>query len=215
MPIIAEIGQNHCGNMKLALDLMKEANDYGAWGVKFQLYDSVKAYGSKQKSELSYGQAETLVQFGKDKGIKVFFSVFDEERVDWCKGWHLDYYKIAYSQRNNEKLIDCIPEEATCFISTKSPNDYTDPPCWCNRLFCIPRYPVDPISITLPSFQDFEGYSDHTIGIDVARIALARGAYWIEKHYAKDHETGVDANWSMTAAQLLELVKFEEMSNCV
>ena len=40
MEIIAEIGQNHNGDINLALKLIKEAADNGADVAKFQLYDA-------------------------------------------------------------------------------------------------------------------------------------------------------------------------------
>jgi len=58
-------------------------------------------------------------------------------------------------------------------------------------------------------FKILQGFSDHTIGLDAAKIALARGAHIIERHFAIDHQTGVDAEWSMTPSELKELKRFE------
>jgi sialic acid synthase SpsE len=216
MPIIAEIGQNHCGDLKLAIDLIGKARDNGASLAKFQLYDSVVAYGSKQESELTLGQAEMLVKAGERYGIPVFFSVFDIERLGWCIDMRLEYFKIAYSQRNNLKLIEQIPEDAMCFISCKGSNDYESPACVINKLFCISKYPADPEMFTFPDFiDDFHGYSDHTVGLDCAKLAIARGAYWIEKHFSIDNATGVDAQWSMTPDDLKELVRWEKLARCL
>jgi sialic acid synthase SpsE len=214
MPIIAEVGQNFT-SIKMATDMIKSAKASGASLVKFQLYDSLELYGVKQKTELSRGQAETLVQAGKDYGIPVFFSVFDKERLDWCRELGLEYYKIAYSQRNNVDLVSAIPPDARCFISCKNVNDHADPPCWVDHLFCIPCYPATHNMILFPEFDEYEGFSDHTVGLDVAKVAISRGAYWIEKHYCVDHNTGVDAAWSMTEAELRELVAFEKVAKSI
>jgi sialic acid synthase SpsE len=215
MPIISEVGQNFQGNIKTAISMIKSSQTAGASMVKFQLYDSVKAYGKHQKEELTRGQMETLVQCGKDYGIPVFFSVFDLERVEWCKEQGLEHYKIAFSQRNNKTLMDAMPDTARVFVSCKNPDDYADPPCWVDKLFCIPCYPATVNMIALPDFGDFEGFSDHTVGLDVAKVAISRGAFWIEKHYCVDHNTGVDAPWSMTFDELRELVEFEQTARSI
>ncbi len=56
----------------------------------------------------------------------------------------------------------------------------------------------------------FQGFSDHVIGLGAAFMALARGASIIEKHFAIDHETGVDAAWSMTPPELKGLRHFAD-----
>jgi N-acetylneuraminate synthase/N,N'-diacetyllegionaminate synthase len=127
----------------------------------------------------------------------------------------LEYYKIAYSQRNNTELISNIPPDARCFISCKNINDHQDPPCWVDHLFCVPHYPAQHTMFIFPEFEEFEGFSDHTIGLDAAKVAIARGAFWIEKHFAKDHHTGVDAQWSMTPDELRELVEWEKVARSI
>ncbi len=57
---------------------------------------------------------------------------------------------------------------------------------------------------------DFDGFSDHTIGLDCAKIALARGAEIIEKHFTLDKSMyGPDHCLSMTPDELKELVRWE------
>ncbi len=226
--IIAEIGQNHMGSMWLAEHLILQAKDNGADLVKFQLYDSEKLYGEKQETELSFEQAKHLFNFGKKAGIEIFFSVFDELRVQWCENIGVKRYKIA--ARNEDKnLWDIVDKTEKPTIISYDPvfDKYGWPDKW-ESLYCVSEYPAKSKNIKFEAgdFEDtgdslgsgdgrgeywrrYEGFSDHTIGLDFAMIALSRGARIIEKHFAITHEIGIDAPWSMTPDELRELKTFE------
>lgn len=60
-------------------------------------------------------------------------------------------------------------------------------------LHCVSQYPASPASVNLRAMDTMSaafglpvGYSDHTLGIDVALAAVARGASIIEKHFTLD-----------------------------
>ena len=203
--LVAEIGQNFCGNIKLAEWLITLAKTEGADLAKFQLYDSVKLYGEKQNTELTFEQAKHLFEFGKEKGIEVYFSVFDKERVKWCEQIGVGLYKIAYSQRNNTDLVACA-------VNTGKPVIISG-----LDLYCISKYPtfLDDLHFNNIDFGMLKGYSDHTIGISACQIALSRGAKMIEKHFAIDHKKGVDAEWSMSPSELKILRKFTDAVSVV
>lgn len=214
--IIAEIGQNFLGSIPLAKYMIKLAKDNGADLVKFQLYDTDKLYKKDtelykqaREAELSCDQAKGLFSYGNKVGIEVFFSVFDIERVEWCKQIDVRDYKIAYSQRNNKELINSLPMQVGIIISTDTP--LVD---W-NRqyMYCVPKYPADIKDIDFKKMRQFVGFSDHTIGLDVAKIAMARGVKIIEKHFCINHSIGVDAPWSMNVSELRELKRWETTIN--
>lgn len=205
--IVAEIGQNFCGDIELAKYLIHEAKQNGANLAKFQLYDSVKLYGEQQNTELRKDAAQLLFEYGKEIGIDVFFSVFDLERFQWCEDMGVKYYKLAYSQRNNHELISAIQHTNKTWFGSGI------------DLYCISKYPTELSDLhfnRIDFLENWYGYSDHTIGLDACKIAIARGAQVIEKHFAIDHQTGVDAKWSMTPMQLAELAAWEvTVKQCV
>jgi sialic acid synthase SpsE len=206
--VIAEAGQNHCGDMELAHKLIILAKDNGADLVKFQLYDHNILYANRpdiQDVALSYDQAEELFNYGQGAGIEVFFSVFDIERVKWCEAIGVKRYKVAFSQRKNTELLDAILEtDKPCIISSNRPTLF-------DTLYCVPLYPTRIEELDFSDLDSFDGFSDHTIGLDAAKIAIARGAGIIEKHFSIDHKTGIDAPWSMTPDELKELRRFENV----
>jgi len=110
--LIAEVGQNHTGDMGLARQLIRLAKENGADLVKFQLYDHNVLYKDQDipNVELSFEQAKMLFDYGTELGIEVFFSVFDVERVKWVQRIGAKYIKIAYSQNNNIPLLECAQQ---------------------------------------------------------------------------------------------------------
>ena len=219
--IIAEIGQNFMGDMELAKKLIRLAKENGAGLAKFQLYDYKVLYRDHPlipDVALSFDQAKMLFNYGAEIGIDVFFSVFDVERVKWCEEIGVKRYKIANSVVTDSILLGAIwGTGKPVIISIKWSQEYGLYPQFIEavKLLVSPKYPAqtsDYLGYCNPSLGCFmDGISDHTIGLDAAKIALARGASIIEKHFAIDHQTGVDAQWSMTPDELTELVRFNKV----
>ena len=223
--IVTEISQNFT-NLAEAKNLVKLAKENGADLVKAQLFDGVKLYGKKVPAELTFEDAKELFNYGKELSIEVFFSVFDVERVKWCEEIGVKRYKIAYGQRRNEDLAKAIAiSRKPVYVSCSDTGDHC---FWDSNyalLYCVPKYPTGLSDLdfngrtdrriwlrhwdSTNTFDTMEGYSDHTIGLDACKIAISRGVQIIEKHFAIDHETGVDAEWSMTPDELRELKRFE------
>lgn len=208
--IVAECSQNFT-NLAEAKELVRYAKFGGADLAKAQLFDSAKLYKEKSPAELSFGDAKALFEYGEKIGIEVFFSVFDTERVKWCEEIGVRRYKIAYSQRDNKKLIEKLLHTNKCLMASVDKAD-----CYVRGaadifLYCVPHYPAPIGAIDFSALLHFQAFSDHTIGLDAAKKALARGAEIIEKHFAIDHKTGVDAQWSMIPSELKELKEWEQV----
>lgn len=212
--IIAEIGQNHCGKMSLARDLIRLAKLKGADLVKFQLYDSKKYYGEAGHSELSKEQAFELFNYGKEAGIGVFFSVYDTDRIGWCEEMGVTRYKVASCFNHHQPVIDGIVKTGKEFFISLYKGAYIPKGSKARLLYCVPLYPapLEKLQFIGVDFNAFDGFSDHTIGLDAAKIAIVMGAKIIEKHFAIDHKTGVDAEWSMTPNELAELRRFYDVA---
>lgn len=82
-------------------------------------------------------------------------------------------------------------------------------------LHCVSLYPVEPQAVNLNNlimlkekFPDYAiGYSDHTIGSEVACVATGLGAALIEKHFTLNHEKiGWDNQMATEPADMKELV---------
>src|SRR4051812_44623481 len=101
--IIAEIGQNHNGDIDLAVDLIRRAKEHGADVAKFQLYDARALFPKEGnewfeyncKTELSRAHLRKLADACEACGIEFMASVFDVERVAWLEDVGVRRYKIA------------------------------------------------------------------------------------------------------------------------
>lgn len=221
--IVCEIGQNHCGDMDLAKWLIKMAKYSGGDLAKFQLYDSQKLYGEYQPTELTREQATELFEYGKTEDIEVFFSVFDVERVGWCEEMGVKRYKLACYWGRKAKLVATIDKTRKPVIISENREipGRIIPKTKVSWLYCVRQYPtpLDELHLRTVCYEeyddDFDGFSDHTIGLDTAKIAIARGAKIIEKHFAVDHHIGVDAPWSMTPEELKELRRWYDLVQTV
>ncbi|MCF2656987.1 N-acetylneuraminate synthase family protein [Lacrimispora saccharolytica] len=83
-------------------------------------------------------------------------------------------------------------------------------------LHCVSLYPVAPADVNLNNmvmlkdkFKEYEvGYSDHTMGYEVACAAVALGAVLIEKHFTLDNKMiGWDNQMATEPEEMKELVK--------
>jgi N,N'-diacetyllegionaminate synthase len=225
--IIAEIGQNHEGNMNTAKYMIAVSKECGADLCKFQLFDPDKLYKPDfplykevKQAELSFEQAKDLFNYGEKIGIEVFFSVFDVERVKWCEEIGVKRYKIACGvvvprTGDNMDLIRAIitTGKPTIVSYSRQPDFMETRPRNFKTLYCVPEYPtpLNHVKFGEITFNIMDGFSDHTIGLDASKIALARGALIIEKHFALSHHQGVDAEWSMIPSELKELKRWHDI----
>ena len=82
-------------------------------------------------------------------------------------------------------------------------------------LHCVSNYPADPAEVNLRAMRTMHrefrlpvGYSDHTMGLEVALAAVALGARIIEKHFTLDRSLkGPDHRASLVPEELNDLIK--------
>lgn len=226
MEIIAEIGQNHNGDMALAFELIRAAKERGADAAKFQLFDAKKLFPKENnpwydyncKTELKKDQVRALAKECKEAGIEFLASVFDCERVDWLEEIGTGRYKIASRSIRDKELVDRLCATGKPLLVSLGMWKDADFPRFATRakvdfLYCIPEYPAPLSKVKLASvdFNRYSGFSDHTTGINAAMAALSRGARIIEKHFTLDKKMyGPDHSGSMTPEELGQLCLFRD-----
>lgn len=203
----------------------------GADIAKFQFYDPDKIFGPKgtypdKKNyefaltvQFGFEQAKTLKKWCDEEGIEFMASVFDLERFEWMEELSVKRYKIASRSVQDKELCGKILKTkketfiSLGFWSKKGvPYDYKN----ARYLYCVPKYPCDYEDIKLPkSFEKsiYHGFSDHTIGIEISLIAVARGSRIIEKHFTLNKGlVGPDHICSMTPDELYDLSKYARLT---
>lgn len=127
--LIAEISANHCGNFKIAKNLITCAKKNGADAVKLQTYsaDTMTIKSNKKYFKIKsglwkdynlwelYNEAKTplewhtkLFKYGKKIGIKVFSTPYDETAVDFLEKLNCPIYKVASFEMTDIPLIKKI-----------------------------------------------------------------------------------------------------------
>lgn len=226
MEIIAEIGQNHNGNMALAREMIACAKENGADAAKFQVYDARKLFpkennpwfGYNCRTELSREDVGMLAAECKKIGIEFLASVFDVERISWLEEAGVRRHKVASRSIRDRRLLDAIgATNKPILVSLGMWVEEGFPELGLSNeikfLHCISKYPADLTDVKLSKidFQRYAGYSDHTIGISAAVTAFARGAGIVEKHFTLDKNTyGPDHASSMTPGELKSLDLFRK-----
>jgi len=126
--IIAEIGINHNGSIKLAKRLIKQAYQAGADAVKFQKRDIESVYtkeeldtprespwgdtnrDQKEGLEFSIEQYKGLKQYSEDMGLDFIVSCWDVKSIDDVQCLDVKYHKVASALVTNTNFLNKLNE---------------------------------------------------------------------------------------------------------
>ena len=192
MLFIAEIGMNHNGNFDLAYELIKQAKYAGADIVKFQLG---WRDGEGEINQIDINILQKFNRWCNYFQIEFMTSIITELAFELAKNIDFKRYKIASrTVKDNLDLVKKIVSQNKETIISLGMWDKDQPPLKKTEkikyLWCKSKYPAEPWDlIDLPKdFNNsiYDGYSDHSIGIETPLIAIARGAKIIEKHFTLD-----------------------------
>jgi len=232
MEIIAEIGQNHNGDLGLAFELIHAAKENGAETVKFQVYSAKELFAKEGnpwydyncKTEVSYDQLFLLSEECNKVGIEFMASAFDPKRVAWLEEYGVKRHKTASRSIGDKELLRALiktNKPILCSLGMWDGKEFpvieATPPV--QFLYCIAKYPtpLSDLKFSEVDFNKYAGFSDHTVGIAASLTAFARGAQIIEKHFTLDKSMyGPDHSCSMTPKELKQLSDFrKEVSQCL
>ncbi len=180
-----------------------------------------------KKLELSKEMHLELFNYSKNKKIKFLSSPFDFESVDLLNDLGLEIFKIPSGEitnlpylrhvgKHNKKIIlstgmsniDEVKNALDILVNTGTKkNNIT-------VLHANTEYPTPMGDVNLRAMlkmgKDLDvnfGYSDHTLGIEVAIAAVTLGATCIEKHFTLDcNMDGPDHKASLEPKQLKDMV---------
>jgi N-acetylneuraminate synthase len=245
--VIAEVSGNHNKDLGKALAMIDAAKAAGADAVKFQTYtaDSLTLPSDKPDFQITtgtwagwnlhklYQEAATpydwfpkLFARGREIGITVFSSPFDDDAVDRLEAWGAPAYKIASNEFTDWPLVKKAAstgkplilstgtatleeiEATVAFLAQIGAPDYA-------LLHCVSAYPA-PLSAanlaTIPAIAErfgvVAGFSDHTLGVTAPITAAALGASIIEKHFILDRaDGGPDSSFAIEPDELALLCR--------
>ena len=192
MTFIAEIGLNHNGNFGLFYELIKQASLSGANIAKFQL--GWRA-APDEINNLTVTEITHILRCCDYHEITPMFSIFTVEAFELIQQFNIGCYKIASrTLKDDPALVERILDQGKrTFVSLgmwtekQKPFEHYDN---VEYLWCKSEYPAYPWHLKdFPKnfkLDGFHGYSDHTVGIEVALTSILRGATVVEKHFTLD-----------------------------
>ena len=151
--------------------------------------------------ELSFGDFRKLKMYCDDQGITFLSTPFDVKSVDFLEGLGVVAFKISSGDLTNDPLLRYVASKGRPVILSTGMSDMDEVrealavlhDVDVILLQCVTNYPAAAEDINLRAMLSMQsafdvnvGYSDHTLGMEVALAAVALGACVIEKHFTLD-----------------------------
>jgi N-acetylneuraminate synthase len=199
--VIAEIGINHNGDIRIAKDLIQVAKDAGCDAVKFQkrtidlvytkeLLDSPREspWGTTQRAqkeglEFGYNEYEEIDRFCKELGIEWFASAWDLESQKFLRQFNCKYNKIASAMLAYEPLLrEVSNEKKHTFISTgmsdvdcidRAVQIFREAGCPFELMHCVSTYPMVDEDANLNCIKTLRNRYGCAVGYSGHEVGLA------------------------------------------
>jgi N,N'-diacetyllegionaminate synthase len=230
--VIAEVGENHVGDIGRAKEMISLAAEAGADVVKFQSYRGADVAPDDPERDwftrvqLSDDAHRELVAVARERDVRFLSSPFSLDRARFLvEDLGLNEIKVASSEMLNRTLLEYLNGRVeTVYVSTGLADleevreavsllDHVDDVV---IMQCVTQYPardedanLRAIRTLAEAFPDRRiGYSDHTVGLLAPVVGVALGATVIEKHFTLDRSLpGTDHVLSVTPEELDQLVR--------
>jgi sialic acid synthase SpsE len=237
IPFIAEIGVNHLGKIKNALELVESAVRAGSDFLKFQTYIAEERYDKKnpryneftqllKEWQLTRDEEVEMWNLAKDIGAEVFSSVYEAKSIEFTEKMGTIGYKIAAFEMHNKPLLrEVINTKKPIIISCGMTNldeikllvNFLDE----NNanyilLHVVSSYPLEERHSYLSKINTLKnkfdcpiGHSDHTPGTLIPPMAVAAGAQIIEKHYTINPKYRLSDNFFSVTEEQVKKIKLD------
>ena len=179
-----------------------------------------------RRLELSLEAHRELQAYCQERGVLFMSTPFDEESADLLDELGVPVFKVGSGEITNWPFLEYVARKGKPIILSTGMSYLSEVDeavrvirdAGCDQLVllhCVSNYPADPADANLRAMQTLAaafgvpvGYSDHTLGIEVAIAAVALGACVIEKHFTLDRSLpGPDHRASLEPDELKSLVR--------
>ena len=199
--IIAEIGINHNGDIKIAKELIDCAKRAGCDIVKFQKRDIDLVYSKeqlnsfrespwgntfrqqKEGSELSKNDYDEINSYCSDINIEWFASAWDNNSQQFLNNYDLKYNKIASAMIIDKSLLNAVAEmKKHTFISTgmsdlniidDAVNIFQKKSCSFELMHCVSTYPMKDEDANLKCIHTLKERYKCNVGYSGHEVGLA------------------------------------------
>lgn len=187
---------------------------------------NVSQFEMLQALELSADVHRDIQNYCRMRGITFLSSPFDETSADFLEELNVPAFKIPSGELTNLPFLTHVSRKGKPMIVSTGMASLKEVETAVAAirkggninlvlLHCVSAYPAKPADVNLRAMQTMAGvfgtsigFSDHTLGIEVALAAVALGAQVIEKHFTLDCSLpGPDHRASLEPQQLTALVR--------
>ena len=233
--VVAEIGNNHGGDLARARELVHAVAETGADAVKFQTYrtelfvrpEDTERFARLQSFELSQEAFSELAALAHELGLLFLSTPLDLESAAFLEQT-ADAVKIASGDNTFWPLLEHVARSDKPMIVSTGLVDEREAAQvleFVGRfrtlesvalLHAVTAYPTEPEDANLRAIPELAarlgvtvGYSDHTLGIEACVAAAALGARILEKHVTLDPPPSDFRDHALSARpdELAELVR--------
>jgi sialic acid synthase SpsE len=219
--VVAEIGVNWDGDLKLAKEMMIQSKKSGCGAVKFQAYNHevVKDHPENDrlmKATISKDNIKEIDRISREVGIEWFATPMYPDAVNLLEPY-VKKFKIRVADgrglfhNQTSEIINRILKTKKDFIISveKNPNQLT---LYGNKnitwLYCVSKYPCEFSDLDFSNICNFDGYSNHCPHFLAPLTAVILGAQIIEVHITSDKSKNFIDNYvSFDYDQLRNLIK--------
>ncbi|HYB96488.1 MAG TPA: N-acetylneuraminate synthase [Vicinamibacterales bacterium] len=176
--------------------------------------------------ELSRDAHCSLQDRCRERGVIFLSTPFDESSVDLLESLGVPAFKIPSGEITNAPLLEHIAAKGRPVIASTGMSTLEEVQAAIAvlraagarelaLLHCVSEYPARPADVNLRAMETMRratglpvGYSDHTLGVEVALAAVALGAVIIEKHFTISRALpGPDHRASLEPHELHALIR--------
>lgn len=234
--IIADCSSNHMGDMEIAKRMIQLAADAGVDTIKFQSWQARKlrkdfpdygeTFARHQKAELSDEDHILLIEKCDECGIKFLTTCFDLERIDFLASLGLSTIKVASPDCTSMAMLDKLMSRFPRLIISTGMSTDEEIMKMVNHvknhdvviLHCVSIYPTPLEKVNLERMDWLKslgvrvGFSDHSLGTEAGKLAIALGAEVLEKHFTLSrYLPGKDQAMSTELGEFKELAEWNKV----
>lgn len=234
--VIAELCQNHNGDVTLLKEMTLSAIEAGARAVKIQTFfacdltENFQFDRDRMKNlELDWQAHQEFFDICKNAKVIPITSVYSAKYMPYLHDIGFKYVKIGSAQARDKQLILKYISTGFSVIVSTGGNNLSDIPAigpLAGILHCVSLYPHHWSQSNLNRLYDIRkrwpntsfGFSDHSDPISndwaiASKLAMAMGSTWIERHYTMlPRDETKDGPVSITYDQLKILCQIDALS---
>ena len=190
--------------------------------------DNEAQFEMLKKLELPQEWHYNLKKYAESKGVKFLSTGFDHESLNFLNTLNPLFFKIPSGEISNKPYLEHVASFGKPIVLSTGMSNLKEIEAAINVLtnngvlkndisvlHCNTEYPTPFVDVNLKAMLTIKkhfsveiGYSDHTLGIEVAIAAVAMGAKVIEKHFTISRTMeGPDHAASLEPSELKQMVE--------